>query len=52
MANEVAVAAPGGAAAPSLIEGLWRRQLPHYPNNSRRAVYLGIVVLVTIVLYY
>ena len=52
MANEAAVAAPGGAAAPSLIEGLWRRQLPHYPSNSRRAVYLGIVVLVTIVLYY
>jgi MFS transporter, ACS family, D-galactonate transporter len=30
----------------------WRRQLPHYPPNGRRAVYLGLVVLITIQLYY
>jgi MFS family permease len=35
-----------------VIEGLWRRQLDHYPENSRRAVYLGIVVIASIVLYY
>jgi MFS family permease len=31
---------------------LWDRQLQHYPETGRRFVYLGIVVLATIVLYY
>jgi MFS family permease len=32
--------------------GLWRRQLNHYPDTGRRVLYLGIVVLATIMLYY
>lgn len=48
---------PGSAAlpdpaGPGLLAGLWRRQLPHYPANARRAFYLGVVVIVTITLYY
>jgi hypothetical protein len=31
---------------------LWRRQLSHYPDTGRRVLYLGIVVLATIMLYY
>jgi MFS transporter, ACS family, D-galactonate transporter len=31
---------------------LWRRQLAHYPTNGPRALYLAIVVVVTIQLYY
>jgi MFS family permease len=31
---------------------LWNRQLDHYPTTSYRYLYLGIVVLSTIVLYY
>jgi MFS transporter, ACS family, D-galactonate transporter len=30
----------------------WGRQLPHYPSNRRRAIYLGLVVLITVQLYY
>lgn len=30
----------------------WNRQLDHYPDNGRRAAYLGITVLATVVLYY
>jgi MFS transporter, ACS family, D-galactonate transporter len=30
----------------------WGRQLPHYPPNGRRAIYLSLVVLITIQLYY
>jgi ACS family D-galactonate transporter-like MFS transporter len=37
---------------PSLVEGLWRRQIDRYPDNGRRALYLGIVVLASITLYY
>jgi MFS family permease len=45
--------APGGAAAPpGLAARLWRRDLPHYPETGRRYLYLGIVVITTIVLYY
>jgi hypothetical protein len=36
----------------SFLQGMWRRQLDHYPNTGPRMVYLAIVVLVTIVLYY
>jgi MFS family permease len=39
--------APGGAA-----RFLWRRDLEQYPDNRPRMFYLGIVVLVTIMLYY
>lgn len=31
---------------------LWNRQLDHYPDTSHRYLYLGIVVVATIVLYY
>src|SRR5450759_2813196 len=36
----------------TLLGRLWYRQLDHYPDNGPRAVYLAIVVLVTITLYY
>jgi MFS transporter, ACS family, D-galactonate transporter len=41
-------------ASPALgaKEGIWGRQLVRYPANGPRALYLGIVVLATIVLYY
>jgi ACS family D-galactonate transporter-like MFS transporter len=31
---------------------LWQRQLAHYPANGKRAMYLGLVVLITVLLYY
>jgi MFS family permease len=34
------------------LRRLWTRQLPHYPDTAPRAMYLGITVLATIVLYY
>ena len=34
------------------IRRLWDRQLAHYPDTSRRTLYLGITVLATITLYY
>ena len=34
------------------MQGLWRRQLDHYPDTRPRMTYLAIVVLATIVLYY
>ncbi|MGY1742815.1 MULTISPECIES: MFS transporter [unclassified Blastococcus] len=40
---------PAPAAA---RRGLWNRQLPHYPDDGPRSLYLGITVLATIVLYY
>jgi MFS family permease len=52
MTYEVADPAVPQPHGPSLLQGLWRRQLEHYPDNSRRAVYLGIVVIASIVLYY
>src|SRR5919206_1915110 len=30
----------------------WKRQLPHYPENGPRSLYLAITVLATVVLYY
>jgi MFS family permease len=45
-------AAGAAAARPSLGSRLWNRQLPHYPDNGPRAMYLGITVLATIMLYY
>jgi MFS family permease len=34
------------------MNGLWRRQLDHYPDTRPRMTYLVIVVLATIALYY
>jgi MFS transporter, ACS family, D-galactonate transporter len=45
-AGDPAPARSGGARS------FWNRQLPHYPDNGPRAVYLAITVLATIVLYY
>ena len=42
---------PGQPAASS-PRRFWDRKLPHYPENGPRAVYLGITVLATVVLYY
>ena len=42
----------GARSRPTLLGRLWYRQLDHYPDNGPRAVYLAIVVLVTITLYY
>ena len=41
-------------AAPPLADkgGIWGRKLSHYPANAPRALYLGIVILATIVPYY
>jgi ACS family D-galactonate transporter-like MFS transporter len=48
--------APQGATAPNPPSTnrrrFWDRQLPHYPENGPRALYLGITVLATVVLYY
>ena len=41
--------------APPLIgakRGLWGRQLDRYPANGPRAFYLGLVVVITITMYY
>ncbi len=46
------VEAPAGRASGSLVRGLWYRQLDSYPDNGPRTLYLGTVVLATIVLYY
>jgi len=37
---------------PSLLSGLWNRQLQHYPNNAKRGWYLALSVVSTVVLYY
>jgi MFS transporter, ACS family, D-galactonate transporter len=39
-------------AATDVKRGIWGRQLDRYPANGPRSLYLGIVVLATIVLYY
>jgi MFS family permease len=39
---------PAGGA----LGGLWQRQLEHYPETRPRYLYLGIVVLATVLLYY
>lgn len=41
-------AAPAGGP----MGGLWQRQLAHYPDTRWRFLYLGIVVLATVMLYY
>jgi MFS family permease len=40
------------AAAPAGLRRLWDRQLPHYPDTTRRMSYLAITVVATITLYY
>ena len=40
------------AATAGAVQGLWRRQIDHYPQTRQRMWYLGIVVAATIVLYY
>jgi MFS family permease len=49
MATTVDDAVP---ASGLVARGLWQRQLNHYPDTGRRVLYLGIVVLATIMLYY
>jgi MFS family permease len=44
--------AQGAAPAAGAMNGLWRRQLDHYPETRPRMTYLAIVVLATIALYY
>ncbi|MGH3214150.1 MAG: MFS transporter [Trebonia sp.] len=44
--------AQGAAPAAGSMNGLWRRQLNHYPDTRPRMAYLAIVVLATIALYY
>ncbi len=41
-----------GTAAGGAVQGLWNRQLNHYPATRNRMWYLSIVVAATIVLYY
>ncbi|MBH0776545.1 MFS transporter [Nocardia sp. NEAU-351] len=38
--------------APTLLTGLWRRKLPHYPDTPARSWYLAVVVIASIALYY
>lgn len=40
------------AQAPTLITGLWRRKLPHYPETGPRYWYLAVVVIASVALYY
>ena len=42
----------GPPPAPPRRAGFWQRQLPHYPENGPRSLYLGITVLATVILYY
>src|SRR5579872_5814665 len=44
--------AQGAAPAAGGVNGLWHRQLDHYPETRQRMTYLAIVVLATIALYY
>jgi MFS family permease len=53
MATTVDGTAPAPGSASGLVaRSLWQRQLNHYPDTGRRVLYLGIVVLATIMLYY
>ncbi len=42
----------GGSGRRSPFRRVWFRSLDHYPDTGPRILYLGIVVLATIVLYY
>ncbi len=53
--EEPAAVRTGGRAQqaqPSGLSRLYKRQLPHYPDDGPRSVYLAITVLATIILYY
>ncbi len=52
MTMRMSVAADDAAGVRRMRGGIFGRQLAHYPANGPRAVYLGIVVLATIILYY
>ena len=39
-------------ATAGAVQGLWRRQIHHYPDTRNRMWYLAIVVAATIMLYY
>ena len=39
-------------ATAGVVQGLWRRQINHYPDTRNRMWYLAIVVAATIMLYY
>src|ERR1700760_3810384 len=39
-------------ASPGVVNGLWNRQIDHYPETRSRVWYLAIVVAATIILYY
>jgi MFS family permease len=41
-----------GTPTTGAVQGLWRRQIDHYPDTRPRMWYLAIVVAATIVLYY
>ena len=45
-------ATTSGVPTARVVNGLWRRELAHYPETPARMWYLTIVVLATIVLYY
>ncbi|MGD0557448.1 MAG: MFS transporter [Streptosporangiaceae bacterium] len=45
-------ATTSSAQPAGIVNGLWRRELLHYPETRARMWYLAIVVLATIVLYY
>ncbi len=48
-------AQPGALPArdrPSFMSSLWTRRLDHYPDTGARYFQLGLVVLVTVILYY
>ncbi|HEV7657809.1 MAG TPA: MFS transporter [Mycobacteriales bacterium] len=50
----MSITAGAADSSPSIASrgGIWGRQLDRYPANGYRALYLGIVVIATIVLYY
>ncbi|WP_282782215.1 MULTISPECIES: MFS transporter [unclassified Nocardia] len=43
---------PAAEPTPTLVTGLWRRKLPHYPDTGPRYWYLAVVVVTSVVLYY
>ncbi len=44
--------APPQTGRSALARALWYRQVDRYPDTARRVLYLGIVVVATIILYY
>lgn len=52
MTDASAVVEPARRRSVRPYERLWRRELTYYPTDGSRYAYLGIVVLISIVLYY